>query len=114
MLQVSPFTNVLPLQNFPTYVRHHIHKLPNVDAHNEKADTMIKIALLAHVEILEAENVRLKEKVQVIIRNTYVLIVFKMTNLYDLFTLDLLYLHFFNFLGPAVGHLNYWKSREGK
>lgn len=62
MLQVSPFTNVLPLQNFPTYVRHHIHKLPNVYAHNEKADTIIKIALLVHVEILEAENVRLKEK----------------------------------------------------
>ena len=38
-----------------------VHELPNIDAHNEEADPMIKTALLTRVELLEAENVRLKE-----------------------------------------------------
>ena len=39
-----------------------VHELPNIDVHTEEADPMIKTALLARVEMLEAENVRLKGK----------------------------------------------------
>lgn len=39
-----------------------VHELSNIDVHTEEADPMIKIALLARVEMLEAENVRLKGK----------------------------------------------------
>lgn len=73
-----------------------VHKLPNTDVNTEEADPMIKTALLAHVEMLKAENVRLKGKVQVIVRNTYVLKAFEMTNLYS-FTLGLCLLQYLQY-----------------
>ena len=39
-----------------------VHELFNTDVNTEEADPMIKIVLLAHIEILKAENVRLKVK----------------------------------------------------
>lgn len=83
-----------------------------------KDDTVVVVntALVARIEALEAENRLLKEKVtpsESPFRIEQIKKDDQLVRFYTGFTSYLIFLTFFEFLGPAVNELNYWGSREG-
>ena len=78
---------------------------------------LINRALLAHVELLEAENIQLKAEVQQRVRSQFRLEDVqhddKLVCFYTSF-ISISFLAFFEFLGPVVDKLNYWCSKDGE
>ena len=87
---------------------------------NQSKDTalVVSTALLARIELLEAENDRLKKKVAQSEQDPFRIEQIKnddrLVRLYTGFTSYIIFLTFFHFLGPVVNDLNYWGSREGQ
>ena len=76
---------------------------------------LVDRALLARIEMLEAENSRLQKKKSE--KHKFCIEDIehydKLVRFYTGFVSYALFLAFFEFLGPAVDHLNYWGSKEG-
>ena len=94
-----------------------IHELPGENESSDSSSTvLVNRALLARIEMLESENLRLREgdsrerkyfRIEAIQHND------KFVSLYTGFVSFVVLSSFFEFLGPVTGHLNYWGSKEG-
>lgn len=93
-----------------------VHELPGSSSLQASSNESLLVdrALLARIEMLEAENSRLQKKsekhyfrVEDIQRDD------RLVRFYTGFVSYALFLAFFEFLGPAVNHLIYWGSKEG-
>lgn len=94
-----------------------VHELPGEKESSESSSTvLVNRALLARIEMLEAENMRLKEgesKEKKYFRIEDIQHDDKLVSLYTGFVSYVVFSSFYDFLGPATGHLNYWGSKEG-
>ena len=93
-----------------------VHELPSMDAPPScSAEVVVNTALLARIEALEAEHAR--QRTQQKDKNYFRLEDIqhddKLVRFYTGFVSFMVFLAFFEFLGPAVEHLNYWGSKEG-
>lgn len=79
---------------------------------------VINRALLARIELLEAQNAQLKAETRQQVRPHFrmedVQNDDKLFRFYTGFASFSIFLAFFEFLGPVVDHLNYWGSKEGE
>ena len=95
---------------------YYVHELPTCDeSTNDSCSATINAALLARIEILEAENTKLKlqSKERKYFRIECVEDDDNLVCFYAGFVSYRIFLAFFDFLGPAVSQLHYWGSREG-
>ena len=96
---------------------YNVHKLPgSSSAQSTSAESLvINRALLARIEMLEAENASLKKQQNVIsyFRIESIQHDDKLIRFYTGFVSYTVYLAFFEFLGPVVDHVNYWGAKEG-
>lgn len=95
---------------------YHVHELPTCDeSTNDSCSATIDAALLARIEMLEAENTKLKSqsKDQEYFRIESVEHDDKLVCFYTGFVSYTIFTAFFDFLGPAVNQLHYWGSKEG-
>ena len=95
------------------------HNKPSISCHLTSSDTqLINCYLFAHIEVLEVENAQLKtgkqQKVKSQFRLEDVQNDDKMFRFYTGFISFIVFLAFFEFLGPVVEKLNYWDSKEGE
>ena len=91
-----------------------VHELPNEEGlPKSSTEVVVNTALLARIEVLEAENAQLKSEPQ----KAY----FQLEDIehddnlvrfYTGFVSFSIFIAFFEFLGPVVNHLNYWGSKE--
>ena len=80
----------------------------------KSSEVLVDTALLARIEALEAENTRLKtQSKQTHFRIEDIQDNDKLIRFYTGFVSFVVFLAFFEFLGPVVNHLNYWGSKEG-
>ena len=91
-----------------------VHELPNEDGLPQfSTEVVVNTALLARIEVLEAENARLKSEPQ---KAHFRLEDIKhddnLVRFYTGFVSYTIFIAFFEFLGPVVNHLNYWGSKE--
>ena len=86
-----------------------LHELSN------SSEVLVNTALLSRIEVLEAENARLKtqQKISKHFRIEAIQHNDKLVRFYTGFVSFMVFLAFFDFLGPVVEHLNYWGSKEG-
>ena len=91
-----------------------VHELPSIDTVPQSSEVLVNVALLARIEALETENASLKLlhkvnhfRVEDIQHSD------KLVRFYTGFVSFMVFLAFFEFLGPVVEHLNYWGSKEG-
>lgn len=105
-----------------------LHELPTdgnlqeetstVTADTEGTVSLVSAALLARIDLLESENRTLTEKLQVAVNKRALFRIEdiagndKLVKLYTGFPSYEILLSFFEFLGPAVSHLNYWSEKE--
>ena len=79
---------------------------------------VINRALLARIELLEAQNAQLKAETQQQVRSHFRMEDIqdddKLFRFYTGFVSFSIFLAFFEFLGPVVDKLNYWGSKEGE
>jgi len=74
---------------------------------------LINQALLTRLELLESEKKMDSKKDKQFFRIQDIQHDDKLVQFYTGFTSFALFLAFFELLGPAVHHLNYWGSKEG-
>ena len=106
-------TNVVREQFLSDY---QLHELPS--SHSPQSNSggiLVNTALLARIEALESENEQLKKRK---VEKCYFRIEDiqqddKLVRFYTGFISFMVFLTFFEFLGPVVEHLNYWGSEEG-
>ena len=104
-----------------------VYEVPSLADNNEpstssqltSSDTqVINRALLARIELLEAENTSLKAEIQQQAKSQFRLEDVqhddKLFRFYTGFISYSVFLAFFEFLGPVVEKLNYWGSKEGE
>ena len=81
-----------------------------------KEDCVINAALLARIEVLEADNSRMKKSLSERRRGTFGMEDIKQDDklvlFYTGFNSYKVFLAFYEFLGPAVEKLNYWGSKQ--
>ena len=94
-----------------------VHELPSCSTPPRSASekSIVDRALLARIEVLEAENSSLRAKAadKKYFRVKDIQHDDKLVRFYTGFVSYALFLAFYEFLGPAVDHLNYWGSKEG-
>lgn len=94
---------------------YHVHELPDHESTTESCTATISAALLARIEMLEAENTKLKShskdmqcfRIECIEHDD------NLVCFYTAFVSYTSFMAFFDFLGPVVNQLHYWGSREG-
>ena len=109
-------------------VDYQVHELPVAEKHDnaipelsvqstttEQNSDIVNAALLARIEILESENAELKrragkDKVHLCMEN--IKDDDRLVSFYTGFKSYVVFLAFFQFLGPAVDKLNYWGSKS--
>jgi len=91
-----------------------VHELPGSSVMEPEECRLINQALLTRLELLESEKKKMDSKkdkqffhIQDIQHDD------KLVQFYTGFTSFTLFLAFFELLGPAVHHLNYWGSKAG-
>ena len=94
-----------------------VHELPTLDSvsENESTDRLLaNISLLPHIEVLEAENAQLisQKSKKLYFQIEDVKNDDKLVRFYTGFISYAVILSSFEFLGPAVHHLNFWGSNE--
>ena len=85
-----------------------VHELPGSSVMEPEECRLINQALLTRLELLESEKKMDSKKDKQFFR-----IQDKLVQFYTGFTSFALFLAFFELLGPAVHHLNYWGSKKG-
>ena len=96
-----------------------VHELPGSSTPQTSSNESLLVnhALLAHIEILEAENTHLKTQLQQGDQKHFRIESIqhddKLVSFYTGFISYAVFLAFFEFLGPVVNHLNYCGSKEG-
>ena len=91
----------------------------NEGENSSGVNTLISVALTARIEMLEAENKRLQKsiessKIKPCLRIEHIAHDDKLVKLYTGFISYMVFINFFNFLGPAVNELSYWGGRKEK
>ena len=91
-----------------------VHELPNEDGQPQSStEVVVNTALLARIQVLEAENSRLKSVPQTKhFRLEDIEHDDDLVRFYTGFVSYCVFIGFFEFLGPVVNHLNYWGSKE--
>ena len=95
-----------------------VHELPGSSTPRTSSNESLLVnrALLARIEILEAENTHLKTQLQQGDKDHFRIESIqhddKLVRFYTGFISYAVFLAFFEFLGPVVNHLNYWGSKE--
>ena len=85
---------------------------------DESSQVLVSTALLARIEALESENLKLKEEISSIASQTRNFTINsiaadnKLVKLYTGFPSYEIFLAFYEFLGPAVDELMYWGEKE--
>ena len=95
---------------------YHVHELPACDEPtNDSCSATINAAFVARIEMLEAENAKLKSQTedQKYFRIERVEHDDNLVCFYTGFVSYTIFIAFFDFLGPVVHQLHYWGSREG-
>ena len=92
----------------------HVHELPHDESTNDSCSATINTVLLAHIQMLEAENTKLKLQCK---ERTYFRIESVADNdnmvcFYTGFVSYKIFIVFFDFLGSSASQLH-WGSREG-
>ena len=96
-----------------------VHELPSDSSHTQPPDrtaVLVNTSLLAHIEYLESENAHMREQSMpsvVHFRIGQIKHDDHLVRFYTGFTSYMVFLAFFNFLGPVVYKLNYWGCKEG-
>ena len=93
-----------------------VHELPTCDeSTNDSCSVTLNAALLARIEILEAENAKLKSQCdeRKYFRIECVADDDNLVHFYTGFVSYRIFVAFFDFLGPSVNRLHYWGLREG-
>ena len=94
--------------------------MPSDSSHTQqppdRTAVLVNTSLLARIEFLESENAHMKEQSMpsvVHFRISQIKHDDHLVRFYTGFTSYMVYLAFFNFLGPVVYKLNYWGCKEG-
>jgi len=80
----------------------------------QEPDPVIYTALLAKIELLEAENSKLKKQGEIFFRIENIMCDDKLIRFYTGFCNYKTFEAFFEFLGPAKDELNYWGTKESQ
>jgi len=80
----------------------------------QEPDPVIYAALLAKIELLEAENSKLKKQGEIFFRIENIMCDDKLIRFYTGFCSYKTFEAFFEFLGPAKDELNYWGTKESQ
>ena len=108
-----------------------VHELPSVSGEDEstsqqsssqvqpsateRSEVLVNTALLARIEVLEAENRQLKSQSQIqYFRISQIRHSDKLVRFFTGFVSYMVFIAFFEFLGPAVNELTYWGSKESR
>ena len=100
-----------------------VHELPSdadvsldVSSQTQESEPLLNAALLARLEVLEAENAQFNSQcksTQKHFRIEDIMHSDKLVKFYTGFISYAVFIAFFEFLGPVVEHLNYWGSKDG-
>ena len=86
----------------------------DIDQQESSTETIVHTALLARIEMLESDNIQLKQKSKEkhFFRIEDIQDDDKKISFYTGFISYMVFSAFFEFLGPAVDNLNFWGSKE--
>ena len=96
-----------------------LHELPSDSSHTQPPDwtaVLVNNSLLARIEYLESENAHMTEQSMPSVVHFSISQIKHddhLVRFYTEFTSYMVFLAFFNFLGPVVYKQNYWGCKEG-